>query len=146
MAHYLTGKNLEYVALNVDTIEKHPLDKRGMHVTVADQSTADQVKQRLMAAYSAKGSYNLFGGRDFTITFDKVWKRDEAVADANAAILEYFDAQPDDPPYGSGNNPDADTTEIEGSTAATTKTDYTTYIIIGVAAVIIIALLLWKRK
>lgn len=136
MAHKLTGKALEYVSLNVEEIKKAPLDKRGMYVKVSDPSTGEQVMQRLKQAYAAKDYYKGLGWRDFTITFPTVWQRDEAVNDANAALIEYFDTneEPDTP------NPTAPKDEEE------TKTDYTTYIIIGAAAVVIIALLLWRRK
>lgn len=142
MAHKLTGKSLEYVALNVVEIKKATLDKRGMYVKVSDPSTGEQVMQRLKQAYAAKDYYKGLGWRDFTITFPTVWQRDEAVNDANAALIEYFDTneEPDPTPDPDTPNPTAPKDEEE------TKTDYTTYIIIGAAAVVIIALLLWRRK
>ena len=143
MAHKLTGKALEYVALNVEEIKKAPLDKRGMYVKVSDPSTGEQVMQRLKQAYAAKDYYKGLGWRDFTLTFPTVWQRDEAVNDATAARLEYFDTHDEPAP-----TPDPDT---PGTTAPKDEeeepqTDYTTYIIIGAAAVVIIALLLWQRK
>ena len=142
MAHKLTGKALEYVSLNVEEIKKAPLDKRGMYVKVSDPSTGEQVMQRLKQAYAAKDYYKGLGWRDFTITFPTVWQRDEAVNDANAALIEYFDTneEPAPTPDPDTPNPTAPKDEEE------TKTDYTTYIIIGAAAVVIIALLLWQRK
>lgn len=142
MAHKLTGKALEYVALNVEEIKKAPLDKRGMYVKVSDPSTGEQVMQRLKQAYAAKDYYKGLGWRDFTITFATVWQRDEAVNDANAALIEYFDTheEPAPEPDPDTPNPTAPKDEEE------TKTDYTTYLIIGAAAVVIIALLLWQRK
>lgn len=143
MAHKLTGKNLEYVALNVEEIKKAPLDKRGMHVKVSDPSTGEQVMQRLKQAYAAKDYYKGLGWRDFTITFQYVWQRDEAVNDANAALIEYFNMHDEPAP-----TPDPDTPEttVPKDEEETKKPDYTTYIIIGAAAVVIIALLLWRRK
>ena len=141
MAHKLKGKDLEYVALNQETIKKAPLDKRGMYVKVSDPSTGEQVMRRLKQAYSAKDYYKGLGWRDFTITFQYVWQRDEAVEDANAAIVEYFNLQAENPT----NDPNPDTPSGNEPSNQSNTTDYTSYIIIGLA-VVIIALLLWQRK
>lgn len=141
MAHKLTGKNLEYVSDNMVSCKKHLIDKRGMTVTVADESTGEQVKNRLMSAYAAKDYYKGLGWKDFTITFPTVWQRDEAVNDVNAAVIEYRDMQ-DDP----GIEPTEPASIAQPDEEETDKPDYTTYVIIGVAAAIIIAMLLWRRK
>lgn len=143
MAHKLKGKDLEYVALNQESIKKAPLDKRGMYVKVSDPSTGEQVMNRLKQAYSAKDYYKGLGWRDFTITFQYVWQRDEAVADANAALIEYYDTHGDDPTP--TNDPDPETPTNGAASDQSNTIDYTNYIIIGLAVVIIV-LLLWQRK
>lgn len=143
MAHKLTGKNLEYVALNVVEIKKATLDKRGMYVKVSDSSTGEQVMQRLKKAYAAKDYYKGLGWKDFTITFPTVWQRDEAVNDANEALIEYRDTHDEPAPTP---DPDTPTPTMPKDEEETDKPAYTTYVIIGVAAAIIIALLLWRGK
>ena len=136
MSHKLTGKALEYVALNVEKCSKDWLYKRVMNVTVGDASAGKRVCQYLVEAYGPKKYFPVEGWKKFGLRFEYVWQRDQAVADVNAAQSAYFDEEPDTE---EPTDPEKPEKEEE------TETDWTTYIIIGVAAAVIL-LLLWDNK
>lgn len=137
MAHKLTGQDLEYVANNMKDCKKDPLYKRRMVVRVYSANASNEMKSILERAFNPERSLFEVDG-DVVLKFPYVWQRDEAVRDLNAAVDEYLATA-----YGP--TPDPDTPTVP-TNETETKTDYTTYIIIGAAAVVIIALLLWLRK
>lgn len=142
MAHKLTGQNLEYVALNMEDCKKDLLYKRRMVVRVCSGNALSKMKSILEQAYNPEKT--LIGPDcSVVLAFTFVWQRDEAVNDVNAAVDEYMSATYNTNPPASPDTPD--TPEKPEKDDTEDKPDYTTYIIIGVLAAIIIALL-WRRR
>lgn len=153
MSHKLKGNTLAYVATHLVRCRKHA-SKRCRAVIVADDRESwNKLQQKLTSIYT-DASIKDDSGKDcdFSLVFDNSGRRDEVVADINGAVGEYLEAHPevDNPDYEPDPDPTpaptTDTIVGEGEDEETeTKTDYTTYIIIGAAAAIVIALLVWKK-
>lgn len=98
-------------------------------------------------AYGASGIADYSGGyRDFSLVFDTVERRDDVVKNLNANVNAYRNAHPEivysgDPETPSGTG----TTGTASDPTASKAKDWTTYLVIGAAAVVIL-LLLWDRK
>lgn len=94
------------------------------------------------------------GYKDFSLVFDhNSDKIDKTINDFNGAVSEYIEAHPEEfgyvvngnPENDHGNGkPDPETDKPDPEDSEDEKPDYTTYIIIGAAALIIIVLLLEK--
>ena len=160
MSHKLKGNNLAYVAQHLVSCSKHS-SKRWAKVVTDSADAGSKVYNILKAAYKPSDYSKGLDWEDFSMKFDTVTGRDEAVQDINEAVAEYMEAHPDqldtplDDPIGSGKDdkegyrPGQTTGGGANATPDSpeeTKTDWTTYIILGAAAAIIIALVVWKRK
>lgn len=97
--------------------------------------------QILKTAYPEAEIKDYSGGyRDFSLVFDRVWRRDEVVDEINDVVAAYRNQHPEilSDPDVSSEDPVVIGTETQNTGS------YTTYIIIGAAAIIIV-LLLWDK-
>ena len=119
---------------------------------VADSgANAEQIAMWLEPVFGAvKIADNSGNDNDVSLVFDTSPKRDEAVRQVNAELVAYRQSHPDayvvpvddSPSSGTGNGdnlPDSDEPEKQ-------PTDWTTYIIIGAAALALVLLMWPKRK
>lgn len=151
----LTGENLKYAAENIKECRKHGYNKRRVLIVASSHFTGRTLAPILQEAYNATDIADYSGGyEDFSLCFDTVWRRDEVVNQINAAIAKYRSEHPEllntpDPslPWETEDEtPEAaESAEETPDTPQKESPDWTTYIIIGLAAVAIV-LLVWPKK
>ena len=146
----LTGENLKYAAENIKECRKHGYNKRRVLIVTGSDKKGRNLAAILQTAYNATGIADYSGGyKDFSLCFDTMWRRDEVVQQINAAISKYRaehseiynPPQQTEPPISGENLETTENTE----TPQKESPDWTTYIIIGLAAVAIV-LLVWPKK
>ena len=143
MAYKLQGYKLEYCSEHIVSYRKMSAGKR-MKVVCDSKEDGEAVHSYLKGVYGSKSYDKGLDWEDFTMIFSSKDDRDDAYKDLDGALTEFREANPEHTPmYGTGTGDDPTSPDDSD----TEKTDWTTYIIIGAAAAIIIALLIpWKRK
>lgn len=140
----LQGSNLEFVASYMAANKKKSSNR--WHIETSSKNTGEQLCAILQGVYPGFKRYDKgFGWGDFDMIFENSVKRDEAYEDCNAAVSAYRnDTSIYVPTETTGNN----NTGV-GSGDDNPKgmsEDYTTYIIIGAAVLLIFLLLKRKNK
>lgn len=147
---YLKGQTLEYFATHMRSCVKAPGSQKRRLRIYADTTDAAEVMGNIANGVFGGISYGVAPddvGGFAAVNFDYVWKRDYAVERINKEVSEYRAARQEtllenllaNTNKPEGNNPDPDEPEKE-------KTDWTTYIIIGAAALALVLLVWPKRK
>lgn len=139
----LKGEALKFAAAHMTSCRKHGYKKYRVLVCADSNKDGKTLCTYLQEAYSPSNIADYSGGyRDFSLVFDTVSRRDEVVDDINKAVNAYRDANPGIAPETSPpENPVVD----DPLDDQTKSPSWTTYIVIGAAAVVIL-LLLWDRK
>ena len=143
----LTGEALAFVAEHMRECRKAGgALKRQMVVTCDSSTNAKTIVPWLKSLWGAE---KIVGDikKESSIKFEYMWQRDQAVEQINAEVNAYRLAHPElivpttpqTPETPTQTEPDPDEPEKEAI-------DWTTYIVIGVAAVAIILLIWPKRK
>ena len=146
MAKKLSGTALSYISDHVIEVRKHKSNRYRVLIVADSAEAANNIGRWLKTAWNAVAikDQNDNVPNDISIQFDYMWQRDQAVDEINKEINDYRRANPDSivPP------PTPTTSESEDPTTTDEpekeKTNWTTYIIIGLAAVAII-LLVWPK-
>ena len=151
MSYKLKGQALAFVASHMTLCRAHRNAASRAYVTVDEEDNVSRVMAFLQNTYPVKKFDDTsITDLDFVMVFKDSETRYNVVNDINAAVAEYLEAHPEvinpdyEPPV--DNAPPASDGEESDEDEEKTKTDWTTYIIIGAAVAIIIALLVWKRK
>ncbi|MBR3711104.1 MAG: hypothetical protein IKM99_09125 [Bacteroidales bacterium] len=140
----LTGEPLKFAAEHMTNCRKHGYKKYRVLVSADSNTDGKTLCTYLQQVYKPSGIADYSGGyRDFSLVFDTVSRRDEVVNDINDAVTAYRMAHPGSAPTNGGSS--TVYTSEEPVDVQTNKTGWTTYLIIGAAAVAII-MLLWNRK
>ena len=149
MGYKLKGEQLKYCAEHITAFMKRSNGRR-LYVDCDDKDSGKKIYMFLSGLYKPKGVEMGFTYKDFTMVFPSTYERDQAYNDLHGAYTEYVESHhvltdgEEDTPL-TQPSPAQPSTPEEPAEKEETK-DYTTYIIIGVAVVVIIALLLWDRK
>lgn len=149
MSKILTGNNLKFIATHREQIEQY---HGGIYFCFDSVANGEEAYQILYNALRPEGIRSIKYGldkRDFTIYFnDGESKMIELYPKILKEVEDYRNAHPEvtDPYYTDPNDPDLLPTSSNSSANGTdSKTNWTTYLIVGAAAVAVI-LLLWDRK
>lgn len=149
MSKILTGNPLKFIATHREQIEQY---HGGIYFCFDSVANGEEAYQILYNALRPEGIRSIKYGldkRDFTIYFnDGESKMIELYPKILKEVEDYRNAHPEvtDPYYTDPNDPDLLPTSSNSSVNGTgSKTNWTTYLIVGAAAVAII-LLLWDRK
>jgi hypothetical protein len=139
----MTNEQLKFVAEHMMFCRKHGYKKYRVLIGADSNDNGKRLSTILMDSYGASDVADYSGGyRDFSLVFDSVARRDQVVKNINANVNAYRDSHPEVvytyTPSTQGTDPATDD-EVKKST------NWTTYLIIGAAAVAIF-LLLWDRK
>lgn len=145
MSHKLKGNDLKYAAEHIVVCRQHKRKSCRALIETDDEQSWGRLQTKLKDLYGANSVKDNSGDDlDFSLVFDDSGARDKAVNDINDAIEEYIALHPD-----TDNNfnytPPQTTTSGEPEIDTSTSKDWTTYLVIGAAAVAII-LLLWNRQ
>lgn len=114
-------------------------------LVIADSDTNGQrLASYLMNAYHPEDLADYSGKYiDFSLVFDSETRRNEVLEDLNSTVEEYREQHQEIvPPQ---DNTVYETGGADEGLTETKSTDWTTYLVIGAAAIVII-LLLWERK
>lgn len=144
----LTGYPLQLAAECIVTCRKHKTyPRKRVLIKVDSKENGERLAGQLQGIYNPKRIADSDDGwRDFSLVFDSEDKVKSTIEDINGAIRDYLEAHPEVSGYIPDDNQEgSDTPDPDDNDEETDKTDWTTYIIIGAAAAIIIALLIWKE-
>lgn len=136
----LKGKGLEYAAKHMLLCRKHKSKMYRVLVEVDDAANGPTLAMYLKNAYNAEDIKDNDIYKDFSLVFDKVWRRDEVIEDINRAVEEYRDRHPDLIP-----EEVTETASNKPVTASGKSTNWTIYLIAGAVVAVLIALL-WPKK
>ena len=137
----MTTEQLKFVAEHMTFCRKHGYKKYRVLIGADSNDNGKRLSTILMDAYGASDVADYSGGyRDFSLVFDSVSRRDQVVENLNANVNAYRDSHPE-VVY----TPSTQSTEPATDVVEKKSTDWTTYLIIGAAAVAVI-MLLWDRK
>lgn len=151
MAH-ATQEQLKYLSDHMTECRKHNYNKYRMLI-VSDSNESGKKNAQIMQSIYPEGALkdNSGGYRDFSIEFTYMWQRDQAVTDINTMVggyrQQHFMAET--PADDSVEEPSQTVATITGAVADYTSgqnSNTTTYIILGVAVVVIALLLLWNPE
>lgn len=151
MSKILTGNNLKFIATHREQIEQYHGGIYFCFDTVANGEEAYQILSNVLRPEGISRIKYGLDKRDFTVYFnDGESKMMELYPKILKEVEDYRNAHPEvtDPYYTDPNDPDLLPSSGNGSgngTGVSKNTNWTTYLIIGAAAVAII-LLLWDRK
>lgn len=149
MAYKLKGTKLKFVAEHIVSYRKMAAKKR-LYIECDDKDSGATVYTYLHGLYGNTGYDKGFNWKDFTMVFSSEAERNKAYEDLNGAYSAYIESNPEiigyEPDEPDPNNPNNGTDPEEPDDPETETTDWTTYIIIGAAALVIIILLLWNPK
>lgn len=146
----LKGNALDFCARHITTYRKMTTFPSRLYVYADDKQNGERIYQHLSSAYAPRNYSKGWDWADFELIFNNTDERNSAYSDMDKAITSYRESHPD-------TDPDYDPDTYEPTTPTTTGTvvsdedtespdrDYTTYIIIGAAAIILV-MLLWERK
>lgn len=147
MGNYkLNGYRLEFVAENVKTFRKKSASRR-LYVDMKTKNTGEEAYGYLSEVYPVKSYDKGLGWGDFTMIFDNESDRNSAYNDMLGAIDAYRNVTGTTTSTVNGGGSysgNASGVALPGTTA-TKNRDWTTYLVIGAAAVVIL-MLLWDRK
>lgn len=145
---YLTGKTLEYFAAHLQSIEKAPgAQKRRLRIYADSRTAADHMANIVNSVFGGISYATAPEGHDnfAAVNFEYVWERNYAVEQVKKEVSRYRTGNQDSLLENLLADDDTDPpTEEEDEDGK--KTDWTTYIIIGLAAVALILLVWPKRK
>lgn len=128
---------MEFISAHMTECRKHGYKPYRLLIIADTKANARTIGSYLKTAWGAASIKDDSGGdSDLSLVFDHVWQRDQAVQEINEEVNAYRLANPGSI-FGSAPTP-TDIPEKESP-------DWTTYIIIGVAAAAII-LLIWPKK
>jgi len=142
---------LKFMSEHLVECRKHNYKPYRMLIVADSGTNAKQIAVWLKPIFGAVKIVDDSGNdNDVSLTFETIGERDSAVRQVNEELVQYGKSHPDayvvpvndSPSSGTGNGgnqPDPDEPEKE-------KTDWTTYIIIGAAALALILLVWPKRK
>ena len=141
----LKGNDLAFIAAHYEKISKaYATQIYFCFDNKTDGATAFNILKRV---YAEECNYDAWAGwfgsgdkRDFYLGFTTKQVRNDVFDEIIDSISNYRQANPD------FSSPDYTYTSTDSGEDSAGAKNYTTYIIIGVAAAIIIALLLWNRK
>ena len=151
---YATQEQLKYLSDHMTVCRKHGYNKYRMLVE-SDSNESGKKNAQIMQSIYPEGALkdNSGGYRDFSIEFTYNWQRDQAVTDINTMVGGYrqqhfmADTVSNDsaelPTDGSCTSVTAVTDSVSGYTSGQ-NSNTATYVVLGVAVVIIALLLLWK--
>lgn len=142
MADYkLNGANLQYVADNFIALTKvGPSGNMTMIFTAASNASREKLVQIFTSLYNVKSTRYGDGFGSIILQFNNPSDGDEFYRDVLGAVSQYMEAHPNVTPENNYNNHLAD--DMGGNEQTL---DWTTYLIIGAAAVAIL-ILLWPKK
>ena len=133
----ITGDNLKFVSDHMKSCEKATVNKRRIVVTADNQDNVFRLGHILSDAYMPK-RWTIAYTRTVYLDFEYMWQRDQALQEINAEVNAYRTAH--------SNGPGSDEPTSDSPSGTETKTvDWTTYLLIGAAAAIIL-LLIWPKK
>lgn len=142
----LKNSALEYISEHMVECRKHNSAKRRL-VFIADSSAA--AAAIIPWLKTAWGATKITDNEDNVrvLLFDTVGERDKAVQEINAEVAAYRYAHPDSivPKEAVINTTDVTNTTAEPDEPTKETPDWTTYILIGLAAMAIV-LLIWPKK
>ena len=143
----LNGSKLAYIAENYVTFKKMAAPKR-LYVDMGENEIGEKAYGYLSRVYPVKTYDKGFTWADFTMVFNSEKDRNDAFEDMNGAISEWEEAQnAPEPEEEEEEDPPTEKPTVSEDEDEETKpaVDYSTYIVLGAAAIIIV-LLLWDRK
>ena len=140
----MTTEQLRFAAAHMKACRKHGYRKYRVLIEADGNTNGSTLATMLKSAYGASDIADYSGGyQDFSLVFDRVWRRDEVVDQINAAVNAYREAHPEVVPETV--RPSAEDPGNAGADEGKKTASWTNYLIIGAAAVAVV-LLLWNRK
>lgn len=154
MDYKLSNSEIEFLAQALDGV-LHPIYNKKIEVFMKNASNGERAARIFSSVFGAK-IQNFGDWKEFDLKFDTMAERDAALAETNAAIVEWRnkwisenheeyvenglpDLEPTDTPVDGG-------IDEPGTGGSINRTkDWVTYLVIGAAAIVIV-LLLWDRK
>ena len=137
-----SAEDMSFIAHHLKSIEKHPSDRYKAIITCDNAASVNKIAPMLVLAYFGDNwkYYDDMAHTTGVITFDRMYKRDDAVTDLRQKVANYVVSHPDE--FKTTENEIAQPDEDEDQK----KPDWLTYAIIGLAAVALILLIIPKRK
>ena len=145
----LNGENLKYAAENIKECRKHKTNRFRVLIVSGSDKKGRNLAAILQPAYNATDIKDINGGyEDFSLVFDSTSRRDEVVTKINSAISEYRAAHPDLYNTQQQTTPQTHSVETPAPTEnpeTEEKTNWKTYLILGMAIAAIL-IILWPKK